>query len=151
MELNRWISKFIRTQYCFYSNGATHWSIHGHVIQVIWRSCRAERPGQKHGVYAESLPKHLFMPSVHAEFKGSNFENWNCVYLDFANLELNSTEHLTKETVLDKIRIMGQKLVWCKPGRLTTLVAHSKNGVSWICYMLWSSNYQGISRNYYSF
>ena len=63
--------------------------------------------GTKTGVYAESGPKHLFMPSVHAEFKRSNFESWNCVYLDFANLELNITEHLTKETVLDKTRIMG--------------------------------------------
>ena len=26
---------FIRIQYCFYSNGAAHWSIHGHVIQII--------------------------------------------------------------------------------------------------------------------
>ena len=66
--------------------------------------------GTKTGVYAESGPKHLFMPSVHAEFKRSNFESWNCV-LDFANLELNITEHLTKETVLDKTRIMGKKLV----------------------------------------
>ena len=28
-------------------------------------------------------------------------------------------------------------VVWCKPARLTTLVARSKNGVIWICYMLW--------------
>ena len=41
--------------------------------------------------------------------------------------------------------------LWCEPARLTTLVARSKNGVIWICYMLWSSNFQGISRNYYSF
>ena len=41
--------------------------------------------------------------------------------------------------------------IWCEPARLTTLVARSKNGVIWICYMLWSSNFQGISRNYYSF
>ena len=38
--------KSIRIQYCFYSNGAAHWSIHGHVIQIIWRSCRAERDGR---------------------------------------------------------------------------------------------------------
>ena len=30
-----------------------------------------------------------------------------------------------------------------------TLVACSKNGVIWICYMLWSSKFQGISRNYF--
>ena len=42
-------------------------------------------------------------------------------------------------------------VLWCAPARLTTLVARSKNGVIWICYMLWSSNFQGISRNYYSF
>ena len=41
--------------------------------------------------------------------------------------------------------------VWCKPARLTTLVARNKNGIIWICCVLWSSNFQGISRNYYSF
>ena len=28
--------------------------------------------------------------------------------------------------------------VWCAPARLTTLVERRKNGVIWICYMLWS-------------
>ena len=42
-------------------------------------------------------------------------------------------------------------LLWCKPARLTTSVARSKNGIIWICYMLWSSNFQGISKKYYSF
>ena len=36
------------------------------------------RPGPKQGVYAESGPKHLFMPSVHAEFKRSNISR--CPY-----------------------------------------------------------------------
>ena len=42
-------------------------------------------------------------------------------------------------------------LIRCKPARLTTLFARSKNDVIWICYMLWSSNSQGISKNYHSF
>ena len=51
-----------------------------------------------------------------------------------------------------KITTMHEHIhIWCKSARLTTLVARSKNGVIWICYMLWSSNFQGISRNYYSF
>ena len=56
--------EFIRIQYCFYSNGAAHWSIHSHVIQIIWRSCELNatagtetgclcRVGAKTPVYAE--------------------------------------------------------------------------------------------------
>ena len=53
-----------------------------------------------------------------------------------------------------KTQIRGSCLntnVWCKPARPITLVARNKKSVIWTCYMLWSSNFQGISRNYYSF
>ena len=49
-------SAFIRIQYCFYSNGAAHWSIHGHVIPIIWRSSLEPGPSR-----ARYFPRDLLL------------------------------------------------------------------------------------------